>query len=445
MTVSESRVAEAMVPAASVEEAAELVAMGDRLCRWAGHLAAAEARWLVLLAEFDRRWGWAEYGCRSAVHWLSWKLGIEARTAHEKLRVAHALEDLPVIRGAFERGELTYSKVRAVTRIATPATDADLAASAKVATAAHLERLVRGHRANQRWEDERDRSAERPEPFLRTWVDEDGFVCGSFRLAPDDGAVFDQALQAHTPTVPAGEDRPEPQRAAAAALAAVAEASLAATDPLSSRFLVTVHVDAPTLAGEDTARDGWTDDAAPVPAETVRRLACDAKVNRVVWGPAGELLDVGHDLRVASLPQHRALRARDGGCRFPGCDRTRRLRAHHLLHWADGGPTDLANLVLLCPHHHRQVHEGGWDLRGRADEALVLYDPQGRPVMPGSVELPTTDPDRITAANHQQGLAIDAHTATSTWLGERCDYDTWITNLLHAEHHATRQATARAA
>lgn len=88
----------------------ECIALGDELCELAGHLAAAEARWLVKLGEFDRREGWGQYGCGSCAHWLSWKLGIERRTGQDKVRVARALEVLSVIAGSFGRGELSYSK-----------------------------------------------------------------------------------------------------------------------------------------------------------------------------------------------------------------------------------------------------------------------------------------------------------------------------------------------
>ena len=99
---------------------AELARMGDELCELAGHLAAGEAEFLVKLAEFDRRRAWDSAGCRSCAHWPGWKLGMGRSTALEKLRVAHALEDLPGITAAFLAGELTYGKVRVLTRVATP-------------------------------------------------------------------------------------------------------------------------------------------------------------------------------------------------------------------------------------------------------------------------------------------------------------------------------------
>jgi hypothetical protein len=169
-----------------------LIRLGDELCSLAGHLAAAEAQWLCLLAEFDREEGWAEYGCGSCAHWLSWKLGMDRRTAQEKLRVARALETLPVTRAAFLAGELTYCKVRAVTRIATPETDGELVEFAKVATGAHLATLGRGYRQSKGT----DGGSAEPPAYLRYRIDEDGSLVGTFRLPPAEGTVFLEGLDA---------------------------------------------------------------------------------------------------------------------------------------------------------------------------------------------------------------------------------------------------------
>src|SRR2546427_4256102 len=116
------------------------------ICELAGHLNAATARWLGLIAEFDRREGWASWEVVSCAHWLAWKCGLGLVAAREHVRVARALESLPAIAAAFAAGELSYSKVRALTRMATPETDVELAALAHHATAAHLDRLARAYR-----------------------------------------------------------------------------------------------------------------------------------------------------------------------------------------------------------------------------------------------------------------------------------------------------------
>ena len=113
----------------------------------AGHLAAAECRWLLLIAEFDRRDGHADWGCQTCAHWLSWHCGLDIRSAQERVRVAHALQELPLVIESFADGRLSYSKVRAITRVATPDNEAKLVDLALHATAAQLERSVRAYRS----------------------------------------------------------------------------------------------------------------------------------------------------------------------------------------------------------------------------------------------------------------------------------------------------------
>ena len=129
------------VDVASLSDAA----LEERLVGLASEIFAAEARFLVLLAEFDRRERWG-IGILSAAHWLSWRCGIDPATAREKVRVARALSGLPRIREAFTSGSVSYSKVRAMTRVATPAIEGELLELAAAGTAAHVERIVRGYR-----------------------------------------------------------------------------------------------------------------------------------------------------------------------------------------------------------------------------------------------------------------------------------------------------------
>ena len=110
-------------------------------------------------------------------------------------------------------------------------------------------------------------------------------------------------------------------------------------------------------------RPGVLEGGQPLGLAAVRRIACDAALSTVLLGEAGEPLAVGRSRRVVSGALRRALVARDGGCRFPGCDRPPAWTdAHHVEHWADGGATALSNTVLLCRPHHRRVHEEGWRL-----------------------------------------------------------------------------------
>jgi hypothetical protein len=147
------------------------------------------------------------------------------------------------------------------------------------------------------------------------------------------------------------------------------------------RAEIVVHVEAGVLAeGGDGA--AALECGPPVAAETVRRLACDGWIRAVVEGP-DRPLGVGRRQRTVPRSLLRALRHRDGGCRFPGCTHTRWVQAHHQTHWADGGPTDLENLVLLCGAHHRFVHEGGWRIEGDPSGELGFVHPDGRELRVG--------------------------------------------------------------
>ncbi len=180
--------------------------------------------------------------------------------------------------------------------------------------------------------------------------------------------------------------------------------------------------------------------------ETARRLGCDASLVGIVDGARGEPLDVGRKTRAIPPPLRRALSARDGGCRFPGCGRTRFTEGHHVIHWADGGETTLDNLVTLCRHHHRLVHEGGFGLEARADcagrERFVFYRPDGSRVEPngrlpavGGGPNPRADasnarphdvPPTLFELNRRAGLEIDAGTSRCQWFGEAMDLGTLI-------------------
>ncbi len=163
-----------------------------QICELAGHLAAATCRFLVLLADFDARRGWASWEMNSCAQWLSWKCQMSSGTAREHVRVARALRELPVIRARFAAATLSYAKVRALTRIATPATEASLAELAGPMTANQLERFARAHRQVTAADDAEARVRRR----LAWRFEEDGSLSGTFRLPPLQGAVLLKALRA---------------------------------------------------------------------------------------------------------------------------------------------------------------------------------------------------------------------------------------------------------
>jgi uncharacterized protein DUF222 len=208
----------------------------------------------------------------------------------------------------------------------------------------------------------------------------DGAVVVDGMLDPHGGALLLSTLAALTPPPLVGEERSADQRRADALVDLCRLAAGHAPTAGGQRPHVTVTVDLATL------RDGIGAAAlgggVPLAPATARRLACDATIIPAVLGSAGEPLDLGRAARLVSPAQRRALALRDQGCRFPGCDRPAQWAdAHHLAHWADRGPTNLHNLVLLCRWHHTAVHERGWAIRlDVPTNTVTATRPDGRPL-----------------------------------------------------------------
>jgi hypothetical protein len=422
----------------------ELERLGNEIAELSAHLDAATARLLELIREFDARGGWD--GARSCADWLSWRVGLDLGAARERVRVARALGELPLLSAALARGELSYSKIRALTRVATPQTEARLLAVGRAGTAAHVEKIVRGWRYVDRQVETREARARHGARTLQVYTDEDGMLVVRGRLAPEAGAVLVRALEAARATLyPAGRTVGDPTQGAVAdpptagqqqadALALVAETALEhglGTDPRSERYQVVVHVDAAVLADPGQPGQSVLEDGARVPAETSRRLACEATRVELRHGAGGAVLDVGRRTRTIPPALRRALEARDRGCRFPGCG-VRRAQGHHIHHWASGGPTRLPNLALLCGRHHRAVHEEGYTVVRDTDGTLHFSTPQGWPIpdVPAPPAVPRDPMPTLVATNRARGLAIDSRTACPSWLGERLDLG-WAIGVLH--------------
>lgn len=415
----------------------------------AAHIAAAMCRWLELVAEYDRRGAHEAWGFHSCGAWLAWRCSVDPRSAREHVRVARALEELPLVREAFGRGELSYSKVRAIARVATANTEADLVEMARLATAAQLERLVRGYRRAVSLE---SAEAAHRDRFLSWEWDEDGSLCVRGRLAPTDGALFVKAIEAGREAIAereaaiavcsqGGSAEPEPGQGdgqskavnGADALLEVAERSLAggeSTRPAGERHQVVVHADAASLSSDEEETAGCRVEEGPaICAESARRLACDASLLSVLHGPR-ESLDIGRKSRAVPAAMRRALDIRDEGrCRFPGCENRRWVDAHHIVHWARGGETKLSNLVLLCGHHHRLVHEGGFSVARKQDGSLLFRRPDGRPVP--TVPSPARGSCKgLRLRNREAGVAPMPGALLALGRGERFDRELAVAGLL---------------
>lgn len=370
--------------------------------------------------------------------------------------MARALATLPEVSENLRLGKLSYSKARAITRIATPDNEHFLVHIALHGTSGHLERLVRYARKYGPEEAAKRAAQQHQDRFLKVYTDDDGAVVLRGRLPPELGAVVKKALEAAVDSAKAAareaaevvaaaggsgggeaandnaapEERPTDVLGAsrADALVDLAESFLASgfrEGNAGERYQVIVHVE--TSAGERSEPASETpapyiEGVGVIAEETARRLACDA--SRVIMTErGGETLDVGRRTRTIPPAIRRALTRRDGGCVFPGCACRRFVDAHHVIHWAEGGRTALDNLVLLCRRHHGLVHEGGYTIqlkRGR----VTVSDPNGH-VVPRFVPLrvPRDGPAAVALANRARGLAITPRTCTPRWGGEAMDYN----------------------
>ena len=403
----------------------ELYRLGERIAALAERINAAEARMMTLIADFDRRGGWKDGGYSSCAEWLAWRLGMKIGPARERVRAARALENLPQTADALASGTISYTKVRALTRVATPEQEGELLKFARASSAAKLERTLRMWKKLSRDEELTAEQARRRSRTFSVFVDGDGMYVVKGRLEPEVGAVLKRAVEAASDALfrregdggggsresgagaggdqgragagssgnHAGNARPKPKQRRADAVGLLAERALAAgfgggecreprarprveSGTRAERYQVMVHCDASTLAAE--GEPGRSDlDGIRVSAETSRRMACDAAVVAMVHAEDGSVLNVGR--RTRTIPPHirRALEERDRGCRFPGCG-CQFTEAHHVKHWADGGETSLRNTVLLCRRHHRAVHEGRVKVSVARDGTVLFVTPKGR-------------------------------------------------------------------
>ena len=375
----------------------DLFELGERIAELAAGINIATYEMLTLVADFDRREGWAD-NFTSCAEWLAWRTGRTLAAARENVRVAHALEELPLTATAMKSGQLSYTKVRTMTRVATPETEATLLEYAQSTSAARLEWLARGWKKLSR---DGEIAAEEVRHRSRTFsvaIDADGMYVVRGRLEPEVGAVLMRAIEAASDALYRGEDadaRPRNRQRRADAAGLVAERALVAgfggdeagdgsregagcgavgSGSRAERYQVVVHADAATLAERgETGRSEF--DGVRVSAETSRRMACDA-ARVAMCHRDGEVVSVGR--RTRTIPPHirRALEERDRGCRYPGCA-SRFTEAHHVKHWADGGETSLANTILLCRRHHRLVHEGGTRMALDRDGKAVFFTREG--------------------------------------------------------------------
>jgi hypothetical protein len=406
--------------------------------------------------------------------------------------VARALRDLPVIRGEFGAGRLSYAKVRALTRIATPDTEAGLAELAGPMTGNQLERFARAHRQVSTVDD----AAARVRRRLAWRIEDDGSLAGTFRLPPLAGAVLLKALRAaagdlehphrsDTEHEPAAQEagvsaetpaaaRPEPPTSSslADALLIIAETFLAgkiaaADDPDVYQVIVHVGTDAITPASAvgspagdpagvsaetlaaipgDSANPAdpadparcHVEDGPAISVTTAQMIACSSSWTWMLHDSAGKLLDLGRRRRRPNAALRRAARERDKcRCRFPGCE-SRRVDLHHIRYWSNGGRTTLDNLVSLCKYHHLLVHDRGYLIAAARDGTTFTFYRADGTMIPASPPLPQAD----GTIGDWHDADITPETIIPPWYGERLDLDYAIyTCFANAANQARQQGS----
>jgi Domain of unknown function (DUF222) len=474
----------------------ELVALGEQIAEQAVHLDAAMNRLLGNLRTFDERGGWHLQGFQSCAHWLSWRVGWDLATARDRVRVAHQLARLPKVQAAMEAGEISYSKVRAIARVATPQTEETLLVYAEHAPAAQLEKICQKVRVVDRAIEQRE-SGKRHDPeerYVQARPMSDGMVCVKAVLRPEEAAALMQVLQVaarscretqdpkrplnradglmaviegyargdhpeRTPiellvTVPVSGSRSQPSGATASTSSRPASSA----DSVSSAVSAASPRSAASAGSADSAdsADSWRSAGSPHPAdsaqsvldalpelasgdfvsaETARRLACDAGLVEVEVNERGEPLSVGRRMRTIPVAIKRALLVRDKTCRFPGCGNRLFLDGHHIKHWADGGETSLRNTLLLCGHHHASLHQHGYSIEVAASGELLFRDPQGD-VIPATGERPKMDRRAVgwpTITKQNEDLGLHAETGVCKWNGRPVNYSLAVGALVRMQ------------
>jgi hypothetical protein len=497
----EAVAAEASVPDDSPEPLERLEA---RLCELAGHLTAATCQFLLLVADFDRREGWGDWEMPSCAAWLSWKCQIAPGTAREQVRVARSVAEYPLIRREFAAGRLSYAKVRALTRIATPETETDLVEMATPMTAGQLERFAQAHRRVSEADHERPRPARK-----LTWspAGDLDYKLGAV-LPAEAAAVVFQALRAarhdlehphddhdHSDDHDNADDRSatsftaaEPPPAEMESTEHLADALVQiCADYLSARassaenpdtYQVIIHAGVRAVTGPEPGAlsaaalepGAWPaalpkqasvpepagvsaetlpfwhpahpdrchlDDGPAISSATLALIGCNATISTMIHDLSGAVIDVGRRTRKIPPALRRALRERDRGrCQYPGCD-SRRTDAHHIRHWANGGHTNLANLISICGRHHRLVHDKNHIITA-AGTGFVFYTREGTPI-PSCPQLPH-GPGDLTTAHHAR---ITATTINPPNSGEHLNLSLaiWIA-FANARTQAARREAA---
>jgi hypothetical protein len=377
-------------PPLAVNTKKRLDVLFDELAELAGQRNAIDGRIVEIVAEIDHDAIWGATGARSVSAIVAWKLGISSTNANTIAAVAHRLPEFPRCNTALREGRLSVDQVGVIAARAAEGSDEHYAELASVATVSQLRTAVKlePRPKPDRWHE--------PERSVKKTSHDDS-TTWKITLPHDEAATFDAALQSHHDGLiadwkrdhdnPEGESaNPPPLPNNTDAFMSLVEAgwdSDVARRPHGQRTTVVVHLDVEQRIAALHLGPLLTDGDR-------QYLTCDATCE--VWFERdGQPIGAGRTTRNISRRLRRALEHRDATCAIPGCTATRGLHAHHIRHWEDGGPTELHNLVLLCPFHHREHHKGEIAISGPADH-LTVIDRDGDQLTDGSLARPPNRP-----------------------------------------------------
>jgi hypothetical protein len=373
---------------------------------------AAQARFIVRLAESNKREMFREDGATSPEAWVAECFGVSVPTARSLSHVAEKAPELLHLVGSLCEGDISFDKVRAVVDVATAETDRELSGQAKECSVRDLVEFARSAAERARSASASPSRSEHDSRYLRF---NDGHRTVSLQLPKEEFAKTKACVDAWAASLPSDEEAPLDQRRCdgfmrivdaatpgasswAGGVSGASSDSAMAPNP----FFVVAHVPLEALveeSGETSELAAELEHHGLIDVETVQRIACDGTVVVAVDDQAGHTMYEGRARRFPSAAQRREIIRRDRHCRYPGCTNVTFAIVHHIVPWKPGGGTDLPNLVLLCRHHHGVVHRKGWSLSGNANQELSIKTPTGR-VM---VSRPSPLWTRVTADRRSAG------------------------------------------
>jgi hypothetical protein len=384
----------------------------EELAELTGQRNAIDGRVVQIVAEIDRDELWGATGARSVAALVAWKTGTSSKNASTIANVAHRLQEFPRCAEGMREGRFSLDQVGVIADRAADGSDEHYAQLAARATVSQLRTAIKLEPRPEPNPEPRPDDSPRPEPprSITKTGDEESSTW-RITLPHDEAAIFDAALQSHQDAVvtewkrdhgDGGSEQAPPFPGTVDGFMSLVETGWdteVARRPHGQRTTVIVHVDVET-------RNAALHLSPLLSDEERRYLLCDATCE--VWFERhGQVIGSGRETRQLSRRLRRALEYRDRCCVVPGCGATRGLHAHHIQHWEDGGHTELNNLVLVCPYHHRLHHRGGITISGPADQ-LVVTNSAGRVLHAGSLARPpTTPPPAVTPCPGPTGERAD--------------------------------------